>query len=350
MESRLRAVVARKPTDRREVEMNRRASMYALLALPAAALLLASQLPRTAWAQAFPTKPIKLLVPFPAGGPADLFGRALANGLPSELGQQIVIENRAGAGGVAGVDALAKSAPDGYTIGLNGAAALSAIPFMVSKMPFDWQKDLALLTLVVRVPEVLVVHPSLPVNTLQELVAYARANPRKINYGSAGIGTITHLAVELLRTEAKIDVMHVPYRGAAPAVNDLIGGHVQMVVLDTPVLLPHIRAGTVKALAVTSQTRSGALPDVPTTVEAGFKTVQSDNWYGLSAPAGVPPEIFDKLHKAVVSTLRSAELKKLFDSQDAVPAPTSPAEFAAFVKAEQAKWGPVVVATGAKLE
>jgi tripartite-type tricarboxylate transporter receptor subunit TctC len=350
MESRLRAVVARKSADRREVQMNRRASMYALLALPAAALLLASQLPRTAWAQAFPTKPIKLLVPFPAGGPADLFGRALANGLPSELGQQIVIANRAGAGGVAGVDALAKSAPDGYTIGLNGAAALSAIPFMVSKMPFDWQKDLALLTLVVRVPEVLVVHPSLPVNTLQELVAYARANPRKINYGSAGIGTITHLAVELLRTEAKIDVVHVPYRGAAPAVNDLIGGHVQMVVLDTPVLLPHIRAGTVKALAVTSQTRSGALPDVPTTVEAGFKTVQSDNWYGLSAPAGVPPEIFDKLHKAVVSTLRSAELKKLFDSQDAVPAPTSPAEFAAFVKAEQAKWGPVVVATGAKLE
>jgi len=350
MESRLRAVVARKSADRREVEMNRRASMYALLALPAAALLLASQLPRTAWAQAFPTKPIKLLVPFPAGGPADLFGRALANGLPAELGQQIVIENRAGAGGVAGVDALAKSAPDGYTIGLNGAAALSAIPFMVSKMPFDWQKDLALLTLVVRVPEVLVVHPSLPVNTLQELVAYARANPRKINYGSAGIGTITHLAVELLRTEAKIDVVHVPYRGAAPAVNDLIGGHVQMVVLDTPVLLPHIRAGTVKALAVTSQTRSGALPDVPTTVEAGFKTVQSDNWYGLSAPAGVPPEIFDKLHKAAVSTLRSAELKKLFDSQDAVPAPTSPAEFAAFVKAEQAKWGPVVVATGAKLE
>jgi tripartite-type tricarboxylate transporter receptor subunit TctC len=346
-------VVARKPADRREVEMKRRASICALVAallLPAAALLLAAPWPRTAWAQAFPTKPIKLIVPFPAGGPADLFGRALANGLPAELGQQIIIENRAGAGGVAGVDALAKSAPDGYTIGLNGAAALSAIPFMVSKMPFDWQKDLALLTLVARVPEVLVVHPSVPVNTLQELVAYARANPRKINYGSAGIGTITHLAVELLRTEAKIDVVHVPYRGAAPAVNDLIGGHVQMVVLDTPVLLPHIRAGTVKALAVTSHTRSTALPDVPTTGEAGFKTVLSDNWYGLSAPAGVPPESFDKLHKAVVATLRSAELKKLFESQDAVPAPTSPAEFATFVKAEQAKWGPVVVATGAKLE
>ena len=256
-------------------------------------------------------------------------------------------QNRAGTGGL--VDALAKSGPDGYTIGINGAA-LSAIPFMVSKMPFDWQKDLALLTLVARVPEVVVIHPSLAANTLQDLVAYARANPRKINYGSAGTGSITHLAVELLKTEAKIDLVHVPYRGAAPAVNDLLGGHVQMVVLDTPVLLPHIRAGAVKALAVTSATRSAALPDVPTTGEAGFKSVLSDNWYGLSAPAGVPPDVLDKLHKAVVATLRSAELKKQFDSQDAVPSPMTPSEFASFVKAEQAKWGPVVVATGAKLE
>src|SRR5499427_1025230 len=322
--------------------MSRRALIFALA--------IAVLWPLTARAQDFPNRPIRLIVPFAAGGAADLFARSLANGLGAELGQQVVVEVRAGAGGLTGVDATAKSAPDGYTIGINGAAALSAIPFMTSKMPFDWQKDLALLTLVVRVPEVLVVHPSLGLNTLQELVDYARANPRKINYGSAGIGTITHLAAELLKTEAKIDLVHVPYRGAAPAVNDLIGGHVQMAVLDTPVLLPHIRSGAVKALAVTSATRSSALPDVPTTVEAGFKTVQSDNWYGLSAPAGVPPEIFDKLHKAVVSTLRSAELKKLFDSQDAVPAPTSPAEFAAFVKAEQAKWGPVVVATGAKLE
>jgi tripartite-type tricarboxylate transporter receptor subunit TctC len=268
----------------------------------------------------------------------------------ADLGQQIVIENRAGVGGMAGVDALAKSAPDGYTIGLNGAAALSAIPFMVSKMPFDWQKDLALLTLVVRVPEVLVVHPSVNVATLQDLVAYARANPKKINFGSAGTGTITHLAVELLKAEAKIDLVHVPYRGAAPAVNDLLGGHFEMIVLDTPVLLPHIRAGKVKPLAVTSATRSGALPDVPTTGEAGFKTVLSDNWYGLSAPAGVPADILDKLHKAATTALRSPELKKQFDSQDAVPAPMTPAEFAAFVKSEQAKWGPVVTATGAKLE
>lgn len=328
--------------------MKRRALTSALIAsvlLPAASLW-----PSAAWTQNYPVKPIKLIVPFPAGGPADLFARSLGNGLGADLGQQIIIENRAGTGGLAGVDALAKSAPDGYTIGINGAAALSAIPFMVSKMPFDWQKDLALLSLVARVPEVVVIHPSLAVNTLQDLVAYARANPRKINYGSAGTGSITHLAVELLKTEAKIDLVHVPYRGAAPAVNDLLGGHVQMVVLDTPVLLPHIRSGAVKALAVTSATRSAALPDVPTTGEAGFKTVLSDNWYGLSAPAGVPPDVLEKLHKAVVATLRSPELKKQFDSQDAVPSPMTPGEFASFVKTEQAKWGPVVVATGAKLE
>jgi tripartite-type tricarboxylate transporter receptor subunit TctC len=270
--------------------------------------------------------------------------------MTAELGQQVVIENRAGVGGLAGVDALAKSAPDGYTIGLNGAAALSAIPFMVNKMPFDWQKDLALITVVVRVPEVLVVHPSLGVSTLQQLIDYARANPKKINYGSAGTGSITHLAVELLKTEAKIDLVHVPYRGAAPAVNDLLGGHVSLVVLDTPVLLPHIRSGAVKALAVTSATRSGALPDVPTTAEAGLKAVNSDNWYGLSAPAGVPPDVFDKLYKAVTKILHSDEVKKQFASQDAVPAPVTPSEFAALVKSEQAKWGPVVIATGAKME
>ena len=328
--------------------MNRRALMSALVA--GLLLSVTALLPAAGWAQSYPAKPIKLIVPFPAGGPADLFARVLGGGMSAELGQQVVIENRAGVGGLTGVDALAKGAPDGYTIGLNGAAALSAIPFMVSKMPFDWQKDLALLTLVARVPEVVVIHPSLAANTLQDLVAYARANPRKISYGSAGTGSITHLAVELLKTEAKIDLVHVPYRGAAPAVNDLLGGHVQMVVLDTPVLLPHIRAGTVKALAVTSLTRSAALSAVPTTGEAGFKSVLSDNWYGLSAPAGVPPDVLDKLHKAAVATLRSAELKKQFDSQDAVPSPMTPSEFASFVKAEQAKWGPVVVATGAKLE
>lgn len=334
--------------------MNRRTATSMLMAgalLPAAALLFAMTLsPSEAWAQSYPTKPIKLVVPFPAGGPADFFSRTLGHGLSSELGQQIVLENRTGAAGAMGVDSVAKSAPDGYTIGLSSGSVLSAIPFMVSKMAFDWQKDLALLTLVSRVREVLVVHPSVPANTLQELVAYAKANPRKISFGSAGTGSFTHLAVELLKIEAKIDVVHVPYRGAAPAVKDLLGGHVQMIVLDVPVLLPHIKSGAVKALAVTSATRSDALPNVPTTAEAGFKTVLSDNWYGLVAPAGMPAGVEDKLRKAAITTLRSAELKKNFDTQDAVPSPSTPAEYATFVKSEQAKWGPVVTAVGIKLD
>ena len=334
--------------------MSRRAVISMLTAgalLPAVTLLSATALlPAAAHAQDYPTKPIKLVVPFPAGGPADFFSRTLGSGLGTELGQQVVLENRTGAGGSTGIDAVAKSPPDGYTIGLSSGSVLSAIPFMTTKFPFDWQKDLALLTLVSRVREVLVVHPSVGVNTLQELVAYARANPRKISFGSAGTGTFTHMAVELLKIAAKIDLVHVPYRGAAPSVNDLLGGHIQMIVLDVPVLLPHIRTGKVKALAVTSATRTAALPDVPTTGEAGFKTVLSDNWYGLVAPAGLPASVEDKLRRAATTTLRSAELKKHFDTQDAVPSPTTPAEFAAFVKAEQAKWGPVVTTIGIKLD
>jgi tripartite-type tricarboxylate transporter receptor subunit TctC len=289
-------------------------------------------------------------VPFPAGGPSDFFSRILAHGLSAELGQQVVLENRAGAGGVTGVDSVAKSPPDGYTIGLTSGSVLSAIPFMMAKFPFDWQKDLTLLTLVARVREVLVVHPSVPVNTLQDLVAHAKHNPRKITFGSAGTGTFTHLAVELLKIEAEIDVVHVPYRGAAPAVNDLLGGHIDMIVLDVSVLLPHIRSGAIKGLAVTSATRSDALPDVPTTGEAGFKTVLSDNWYGLIAPADLPAEVETRLRNATISTLRSAELKKQYDTQDAVPSPSTPEEFAVFVKGERATWEPVVSAVGIKLD
>jgi len=289
--------------------------------------------------QGYPERPIKLVVPFPAGGPSDFFSRILGHGLSAELGQQVVLENRAGAGGVTGVDSVAKSPPDGYVIGLTSGSVLSAIPFMTTKFPFDWQKDLSLLTLVARVHEVLVVQPSVPVDTLQELVTYAKYNPRKISFGSAGTGTFTHLAVELLKIEADIDLVHVPYRGAAPAVNDLLGGHIDMIVLDVSVLL-----------AVTSATRSDALPDVPTTGEAGFKTVLSDNWYGLIAPAGLAVEVEDKLRKAAISTLHSAELKKQFEIQDAVPSPSTPEEFTAFVKGERAKWEPVVTAVGIKLD
>jgi tripartite-type tricarboxylate transporter receptor subunit TctC len=303
-----------------------------------------------ALAQAFPLKPVKLIVPFAAGGAADFFARALAAGMSTELGQQVIIEAHAGVGGLTGVDVVAKSAPDGYTICLAGSAALSAIPFMVSKMPFDWQKDLALLTTVVRVPEAVVVTPALGVNSLAEFVAYARANPGNINFASAGMGSITHLAAELLKHEAKIDIGHVPYRGIGPAITDMLGGHIQMLVGDVPLLLPHVQSGGIRALAITSAERIAALPDVPTTAEAGYPSVNSDNWYGLVAPAGTPARILDQLRNTAVATLKNDELRKKFETQSATPSPSTPEEFASFIRSEQAKWGPVVVATGVKLE
>jgi len=323
--------------------MNRRVASMLLLgaALP---------WPFAAAAEDYPTRTIRLIVPFPAGGPSDLFARILGIKLTESLGQQVVVENRSGVGGVTGVDVVARSAPDGYTIGLNSAGALSIIPFMMNKMPFDWEKDLALLTLVARVPEVLVVHPALKVESLKDLVDHARANPGKLNFGSSGTGSIAHMAVELLKTEAHIDLTHGPYRGAAPAVTDLLGGQVQMVVFDVPVLLPHIRSGAVHALAITSKARAPAIRDVPTTAEAGFPTVLSDNWYGLVAPAATPPAILARIHAAATAALRSDDLKAQYAKQDAVATPTTPAEFKAFVIAERARWKDVVAATGVKFD
>jgi tripartite-type tricarboxylate transporter receptor subunit TctC len=322
--------------------MNRREVVSALIA--------AMSWPVVARAQSFPTKPVRLIIPFAAGGAADLFGRALASAMTPELGEQVFVEVHAGAAGLTGVDATAKSPPDGYTICLAGAAALSAIPFMVSKMPFDWQKDLALLTNVVRVPEVVIITPKLGVNTLQEFVAYARANPGKINFGSAGTGSITHLGAELLKLEARIDLVHIPYRGVAPAVTDMLGDHIQMLVADVPFLVPHIRSGAVKALAVTSDKRSTALPEVPTTGEAGYPRVNSDNWYGLVAPAGTPVYALDRIRHAAVAALQSEAIRKQFATQNAIASPSSPADFASFIRSEQAKWGAVVAKTGVKLE
>src|SRR5689334_15799708 len=195
-------------------------------------LLVLALFPLLALAQAYPSKPIRMIVPFPAGGPADIFGRALGHGMSGELGQPIVIENIAGVGGVLGVERGVKSAPDGYTLVFNSASPLVIAPFSLTRLPYDIKKDVALITLVVRVPEVLAVHPSLPARSFAELLAYAKANPGKVNFGSAGAGSITHLAGELLKAEAKIDIVHVPYKGAAPAVNDLLGGQVQMGILD----------------------------------------------------------------------------------------------------------------------
>src|SRR5689334_7957067 len=301
-----------------------------------------------ALAQAYPTKPVKMIVPFPPGGPSDIFARGLAAGMSADLGQPVVVENTGGQGGVIGVDRALKSAPDGYTLGFNSGSTLAIAPYSFTRLPYDVKKDVALITTVVRVPEVLVVHPSLPVKTLQELVAYAKANPGKVNFGSAGGGSITHLAGELLKAEAKIDIVHVPYKGAAPAVNDLLGGQVQMGIFDVPVLLGHIRSGKLRALAVTSANRAPTLPEVPTTAELGYPNVNSDNWYGLVMPGATPTDIQRRVHAAATSALRSDAVKEQFAKVGGIASPGTPQEYAKFVAAEQAKWGRIVTAIGFK--
>jgi len=310
--------------------------------------LILALFPLLALAQGYPAKPVRLIIPFPAGGPSDIFGRGLAQGMAANLGQPVVVENVAGVGGVLGVDRALKSPPDGYTLGLNSGSTLSIAPYSLARLPYDVEKDVALVTLVVRVPEVLVVHPSVPAKTLAELVTYAKANPGKVNFGSAGSGSITHLAGELLKAEAKIDLVHVPYKGAAPAVTDLLAGQVQMGIFDVPVLLPHIKSGRLRALAITSVSRSQALPEVPTTAEGGYPNVTSDNWYGLVLPAATPEPIQKRVHDAAVAALKSPQLVEQYAKVAGIASPGSPQDYAAFLAREQAKWREVVTAIGFK--
>ena len=319
-------------------------SPIAVLALVAAQCLL----PGAPLAQSYPSKPVRLIVGFPAGGPADIFGRSFAQGLSAGLGQTVIVENKSGVGGVLGIDAVAKASPDGYTLGFNNQGSVSMAPFALSKMPFNPNRDLAFITTVVKVPEVVVVNPSLPVASLAELIAYARVNPGKINFGSAGAGGITHLACELLKAEARVDLLHVPYKGAAPAVSDLLGGQVNMGIFDIPVVLPHIQSGKFKALAVTSARRVPSLPDVPTTAEVGYPKVISDNWYGLVAPAATPPAVLKRIHDAAVAALRSPALLDQFAKVSGIAFPSTPEEYAAFLAEEQARWSAIIKAIGFK--
>jgi len=311
-------------------------------------IALLALVPALVFGQAYPAKPVKMIVPFPPGGPSDIFARGLAQAMSADFGQTVVVENIGGQGGVIGVDRAVKSPPDGYTLGFNSGSTLAIAPYSFAKLPYDVKKDFALITVVVRVPEVLVVHPSMPVKSRPELVSYAKANPGKVNFGSAGGGSITHLAGELLKAEAKIDIVHVPYKGAAPAVSDLVGGQVQMGIFDVPVLLGHIKGGRLRALAITSAKRSDALPDVPTTAELGLPNVTSDNWYGLVVPAATPADVQKRIHAAAVAALRSPQVVEQFAKVSGVAAPGTPQDYAAFLAAEQAKWEKVVTAIGFK--
>ena len=307
--------------------------------------------PRGAGAQGYPARPIRLIVTFAAGGPADLFARTLASGMSARLGQQVVIDNRpGGAAGLPAIDAIAKAGPDGYQLALAGAAALSTVPFMVAKMPFDWETGLTPLTLVSRVPEVITTNARLGLKSLADLVAYAKRNPGKLNFGSAGLGSITHLASELFKAEAGIDITHVPYRGAAPAVNDLLGQQVQMVFLDLPVLLPQIEAGKLKPIAIGSPKRVAALKDVPTTAEVGLAEVRAENWYGMVAPAKTPPAVIAILNKAAVEAMKDPGVASKLAAQGATLVGDTPEQFRAFIDSEIKKWAKVIKDAGVKTD
>lgn len=304
--------------------------------------------PAMAGAQDFPNKPIKLIVPFPAGGPNDIIARTVAPRMAELLGQPILIDNRAGAGGVLGTDLVAKAHPDGYTIGISSAGALAISASLQEKLPYATLKDLQPVTLVAKVPELLVAATSVPASNMKELIALAKQKPGQLNFASSGPGSMPHLAGELLKIAAKIDIVHVPYRGAAPAVNDLLGQQVQMVFLDLPVLLPQVAAGKLKPIAIASKERFPALKDVPTTGEVGLPEIQAENWYGMVAPAGTPPAIVAKINKAAVEALRTPEVKEKLAAQGAVLVGDKPEEFAAFIRSEIDKWAKVANAAGIK--
>lgn len=299
---------------------------------------------------AFPSKPMTLVIPFPAGGPSDVFGRYLAQGMASRLGQSVVVENKSGAAGVTGVDFVAKSGSDGHVMGMMSASAGAIMQHLMPKMPFDAKKDIAPLTLMVRVQEILVVNGKLGINDFKGFVAAAKAKPGKLTCGSAGTGGITHLAIELLKHEAGIDILHVPYRGAAPATNDLIAGTVDSTLLDISVSLAHIRAGTVKALAVTSDTRAPLLPDVPTMRELGLPKVNSDNWYALISPGEAPLAARQKIFATAVEALHSKDVIDAYAAQGGVAVGGTTEELATFLAAEGVKWGEVVKFANVKLE
>jgi tripartite-type tricarboxylate transporter receptor subunit TctC len=301
--------------------------------------------PALAQAQEYPARPIKLIVPFPAGGPNDIIARIVGQRMSELTKQPVIIDNRGGQSGALGTDAVAKAAPDGYTIGIVNCGAL-AINQSMEKVAYETLRDLAPVTLVVTVPEMLVVASNVPANNMSELVALAKAQPGKLNFASTGPGSLPHLAGELLKLTAKIDTVHVPYRGAAPAITDLLSQQVQMTFLDLPAILPHIKSGALKPIALGTTVRAPTAPDVPTTVEVGMPELMIENWYGMIAPAGTPPAIIAALNKITVTALADAGVKEKLAEQGLTTVGDSPEQFRAFIASEMAKWAKVIKDAG----
>ena len=315
------------------------------------ALLLGAILitPLTAAAQQYPTKAIRFVVPFAPGGGTDIIGRVVAQALNDALGQPVVVDNRGGAGSTLGTEIVAKSPADGYTI-LFGNISLAFNATLYTKLRYDTIRDLAPISLSAVQPNILVIHPGLPAKNLKEFIELARAHPGKYNYASAGTGSGTHLAAELLKLQTKIDIVHVPYKGTGPALTDLLGGQINMMVSTFASALPHVKSGRMRALGVTTVKRSPAAPDVPTLIEGGVAGYDYSTWYGLLAPAGTPKPIIDMLNATNRKVLARDDIKQKLESQGVDPIVNTPAEFSAYMKSETEKWGKVVKATGAKAE
>ena len=325
--------------------MKRRTVIAALAATPVA---LAT---RTAFAQAaYPSQPIRIVVPFPPGGATDIMARAAAQRLTEAWKAQVVVDNRPGAGGNIGSELVAKAPADGYTLemGTVGTHAINAS--LYAKMPYDHVKDFVPVVLVAAVPNVLDVTPSLPVNSVTELIAYAKANPGKVNFASSGAGTSIHLSGELFKVLTGVQMTHVPYKGSAPALSDLVGGQVQLMFDNLPSSLAFIKANRLRALAVTSTTRAPALPDVPTMVEAGVPNFEASSWFGVLAPAGTPPDIVARINGDVAKWLATPDAREKMVAQGALAIGGTPDDFARHIAAETAKWAKVVKESGAKVD
>jgi len=318
-----------------------RPSKGALVVAAAAALLLPWLSPSRAGAQDYPTRIVRIVVAFPAGGPTDFVARLLADKLKTSLGQSVIIENKPGANGAIGADYVAKGEADGHLLFLTTVGAVAITPHL-SKPNYDPLRDFAPVTLVVRPTTVLVVKPDTPFNSAKDLAALAKDKPSTIPFASTGSGSMPHLALELFQSSAGVKFLHVPYRGAAPALTDLLGGQVQALFADTPVLMPQIRGGKLKPIGAASASRNPLLPDVPTLAEQGFSDTAADNWYGLLAPAKTPPAVIAKLNAAVVAAINAPDVHEKLVQSGAVPAPTSSAEFGKILADEYARWGRVV--------
>jgi tripartite-type tricarboxylate transporter receptor subunit TctC len=298
----------------------------------------------------YPSKPIRLIVPFSAGGTADILARLIGDRMTSTLRQQVIVENRPGAGGNLGAAAVANAKPDGYTLLLGTVSTHAINPNLYPKLPFDPVRSFSPITRVAIMPNLLVVNPQVPAKTVRELVDYAKANPGRLAFASAGSGTSQHLSAELFKTMAGVDLTHVPYRGNALAVTDLIGGQVQLMFDNVAVSLPQVRGGNLRALAVTSPRRSAAVPDLPTIAESGFPGYAIVSWFALLAPAGTSPDIVERLNRAAMAALNAPHVKARLMKDGIEPAPTTPSQLAAFIGDELLKWGKIVKESGARVE